>query len=63
MEFRERDIENLKIAMVRKYGQINYSKLAQELGISRRSVYNAIQNKPYSDNIKIKLKEWLLENA
>lgn len=63
MDFRERDIENLKIAMVRKYGEINYSRLAQEIGISRRSVYNAIQNRPYSDNIKIKLKEWLLENA
>lgn len=63
MKFRERDVDNLKIAMVRKYGQINYSKLAIELGISRRSIYNALNNKPYCDNIKLKLKEWLLENA
>ena len=63
MTFKPKDIENLKIAMVRKYGEVNFSKLAKEIGISRRSVYNAIQNKPYSDNIKVKLKEWLLENA
>lgn len=63
MEFRKKDVENLKVAMVRKYGDVNFSKLARELNISRRSVYNAIQNRPYCENIKIKLKEWLLENA
>lgn len=63
MNFRERDLENLKIAMVRKYGKINFSKLASEINVSRISVYNAVNNKPYSDNIKKKLKEWLLENA
>lgn len=63
MVIKPKDVENLKIAMVRKYGKINYSKLAKELNITRASIYNAINNKPYCDNIKIKLKEWLLENA
>ncbi len=63
MIFREKDTENLKIAMVRKYGEVNFSKLAKEIGVSRRSIYNAIKNNPYCDNIKKKLKEWLLENA
>lgn len=63
MTFKEKDVENLKIAMVRKYGNVNYSRLAKELNISRISIYNAIKNKPYCDNIKKILKEWLLENA
>jgi len=63
MILKPKDVENLKIAMVRKYGCINFSKLANEIGISRQSIYNAMENKPYTDNIKIKLKEWLLENA
>jgi len=63
VNFRERDLENLKIAMVRKFGEINYSKLANEINVSRVSIYNAVRNKPYTDNIKKKLKEWVLENA
>ena len=63
MNFREKDLENLKIAMVRKYGAINIKRLAEEIGVSRQSIYNAIENKPYTENIKIKLKEWLLDNA
>ena len=63
MDFRKKDVENLKIAMIRKYGKVNFSILASELNISRQSIYNAIENKPYCENIKIKLKEWLLENA
>lgn len=63
MNIKEKDVENIKIAMVRKYGSVNFKKLAEELKISRQSIYNAIENKPYTENIKIKLKEWLLDNA
>ena len=63
MEIKEKDIENLKIAMIRKYGNVNIKRLAKEIGISRASIYNAMNNHPYSENIKVKLKEWLLENA
>ena len=63
MNLKPRDVENIKIAMVRKYGSVNFTKLAEELKISRQSIYNAIDNKPYTENIKVKLKEWLLENA
>lgn len=62
MIFKEKDTENLKIAMVKKYGNVNYSRLAKELNISRISIWNAINNKPYCDNIKQALKNWLLEN-
>ena len=63
MDIKAKDIENIKIAMVRKYGSVNFKRLAEEIGISRQSIYNAIENKPYTENVKIKLKEWLLENA
>ena len=63
MDFKPKDVENLKIAMVRKYGAINIKRLAEEIGVSRQSIYNAFENKPYTENVKIKLKEWLLENA
>lgn len=63
MTFTEKNIESLKIAMVRKYGNVNYSRLAKDLNISRISIYNAIKNKPYCDNIKKMLKEWLIDNA
>lgn len=63
MIINDKFIENLKIAMVRKYGCINFTRLAKEVGFSRQSIYNALENKAYTDNIKVKLKEWLLENA
>ena len=62
MDFKEKDIENLKVVMIKKYGKTNFNQLAKELGFSRRSVYNAINNKPYCENVKQALKTWLLEN-
>ena len=63
MEIKDKDIENLKVAMVRKYGSVNFKKLAEEIGFSRQSIYNAMKNLPYTEGIKIALKHWLLENA
>ena len=63
MEINNKFIENLKIAMIRKYGVVDIKRLSKEIGVSRQSIYNAMNNHPYSENIKVKLKEWLLENA
>lgn len=53
-----KDEEKLKIAMIKKYGEVNYCRLAKELGTTRQSLYNYRTNR--NDSVlESKLKEWI----
>ena len=49
---------NLKFAMVKKYGDVNFVKLSKELGISRQAIYYAINNKSGYDKTRQTLLDW-----
>ena len=53
------NINDLKIAMLKKYGQTSYKKLGEELGVSRTSIYNAINNEGSLDKLRTKIIEWI----
>lgn len=62
MTFTDKDKENLKLAMIKKYGKTSMLTLANDLGVSRMAVNKAITNKPSFDKLREKLKEWIKEN-
>lgn len=62
MTFTDKDKENLKLAMIKKYGKTSMLTLAKDLGVSRMAVNNAITNKQSFDKLREKLKEWIKEN-
>lgn len=62
MEFKEKDINNLKVTMIKKYGKTSYKKLSEELGVSRTAIYDAINNDSSMDSLRGKIKEWISEN-
>lgn len=59
IKFTDKNILNLKIAMVKKYGDVNYSRLAKEIGKTRQSIYYAIHNKPGFDETRKILINWI----
>lgn len=56
------NIKELKIVMLKKYGQTSYKKLSEELGVSRTSIYNAINNEGSLDKLRSKIIKWIEEN-
>lgn len=62
MTFTEKDKENLKVAMIKKYGRTSMLTLANELDVSRMAINNAITNKPSFDKLRERIKEWIKEN-
>ena len=59
MVFNEKDICELKYAMIKKWGKTSQQKLADEMGVSRTAINNAINNYPSLDKLRIKIKEWM----
>lgn len=57
-----KNINELKIVMLKKYGQTSYKKLSDELGVSRTSIYNAINNEGSLDKLRAKIIKWIEEN-
>ena len=51
----DKNINDLKIVMLKKYGQTSYKKLSEELGVSRTSIYNAINNEGSLDKLRHKI--------
>lgn len=62
MVFTEKDRQRLKISMLKKYGQTSYKRLSEELGVSRTSIYNAINNEGSLDKLRIRIVEWTKNN-
>ena len=52
-------IMNLKFAMVKKFGDVNYTRLAKEIGKSRQAVYYAITNKKGFDTTRKLIIDWI----
>lgn len=59
MLFNDEIKNDLKIAMIKKYGKTSYSQLANELKVSRTSIYQAISNKGSLDKLREKIVEWI----
>lgn len=59
MVFSEKDIQNLKLKMLNKYGKTSYSMLANELNVTRDAIYKAIKNDKSLDKLRCKLVEWI----
>lgn len=57
-----KNIADLKIVMLKKYGQTSYKKLSEELGVSRTSIYNAINNEGSLDKLRAKIIKWIEDN-
>lgn len=62
MVFTEKDRNKLKIAMLKKYGKTSYKQLAEELGVSRTSIYNSINNEGSLDKLRERIIEWIKTN-
>lgn len=62
MLLKQKDIEQLKIIMIKKFGKTSYVKLANDLGVSRTAIYKAKNNDPNFDKLRIKIKEWIKSN-
>ncbi len=62
MLLKQKDIEQLKIIMIKKFGKTSYVKLANDLGVSRTAIYKAKNNDPNFDKLRIKIKEWIKNN-
>lgn len=54
-----KDEEKLKIAMVKRFGRIDYTKLAKELGTTRQTIYNVRTNFSKSTDKEQLVKNWL----
>ncbi len=61
IKFNETMLMNLKFAMVKRYGDINYSRLAKEIGKTRQSVYMAIRNFDGFDETRKLLINWIAQ--
>ncbi len=57
----KKDDEKLKIAMIKKFGNVNYTKLAKELSTTRQTIYNVRANL-FNDSESV-LKNWIKEQA
>jgi len=57
----KKDDEKLKIAMIKKYGNVNYTKLAKELSTTRQTIYNVRANL-FNDSENM-LREWSKSQA
>ena len=55
----EKNLMNLKFVMVKKFGEVNYSRLAKEIGLSRQSIYKAINNAPGYNKTRQTILNWI----
>ena len=62
MFFTEKDKENLKFVMIKKYGKTSMQTLSDELGVSRTALNKAVNNEGSFDKLKERIKEWIKEN-
>lgn len=62
MFFEKKDVDSLKIAMIKKYGKTSYQTLSEELGVSRTALSKAINNEGSFDKLKERLIAWTKEN-
>lgn len=58
MEIKDKDIEKIKLSMIKKYGKTNFSALADELGVSRTAIYKAKNNDKAFDKLREKMIDW-----
>ncbi len=62
MVFEKKDVDALKIAMIKKYGKTSYQTLSEELGVSRTALSKAINNEGSFDKLKERLILWTKDN-
>lgn len=62
MVFEKKDVDSLKIAMIKKYGKTSYQTLSEELGVSRTALSKAINNEGSFDKLKERLILWTKDN-
>ena len=58
MSFKPKDVEKLRLAMIKKFGKTSYQLLANELGVSRNAIYRAKNNEEGFDKLRARIKEW-----
>ena len=59
MEWTEKETQNLKLAMMKKYGKTSIHSVAQELSISRQTIYKILKNSPYTEKQRENLRKWV----